>query len=79
MKNKKLLFGGIALILGILFVLTPFVMLFGFGSLVAIARSGGQQPTPVVFESSFTTTGYQPVQIDQVEVQVGTGSPIPVQ
>lgn len=55
----------------------------------------GQQPTPVeVLSTAESTipamptldsaqtevpTGYQPVAIDQVEVQVGVGSPIPVQ
>jgi hypothetical protein len=41
-----------------------------------IANSSGEQPTPVV--ESIPATGYQPVDVGQVEVEVGVGSPIPV-
>ena len=42
-----------------------------------ITNSSGQEPTPVeVYESA--PTGYQPVTVDHVEVEVGVGSPIPV-
>jgi len=60
-----------------------------------LTDSSGQQPTPVeVFSTAIPTTpvsptldsvpgdggqGYQPVSVDQVEAQVGVGSPIPVQ
>jgi hypothetical protein len=41
-----------------------------------ITSSSGQGPTPVV--ESEPVMAYQPVQVDQVEVEVGVGSPIPV-
>lgn len=47
-----------------------------------ITRSSGEQPTPEVETlpaTSLPVTGYQPVQVDGVQVEVGVGSPIPVQ
>ena len=44
-----------------------------------IQRSEGQQPTPVIeYSTSVPDLGYQPVQIDSLDVEVGVGSPIPV-
>jgi hypothetical protein len=42
-----------------------------------ISDLSGQQPTPEAAYAS-TSTGYQPVIVDHVEVEVGVGSPIPV-
>jgi hypothetical protein len=71
MKSKFLLFFTLALIL-ILNACSPFV----------ITNSSGEQPTPEVETlpaTSLPVTGYQPVQIDQIQAEVGVGSPIPVQ
>jgi hypothetical protein len=42
-----------------------------------ITSSSGQPSIPVIESSS--ATGYQLVQVDQVQAEVGVGSPIPVQ
>jgi len=52
-------------------------MLNACSPLTTIISSSGEQPTPVE-QSDPPTTGYQPITIDQVEVEVGVGSPIPV-
>ncbi len=65
MKTKSLSFLLLSLIL-ILSACSPF----------AIVSSSGEQPEPVIEE--IPATGYQPVTVDQVEVEVGVGSPIPV-
>ena len=49
----------------------------GAGSLFVITSSSGQQPTPVESYDP-APAGYQPIIVDQVEVEVGVGSPIPV-
>jgi hypothetical protein len=65
MQNKTLSFVVPALIL-ILNACSPFT----------IASSSAGQPTPVV--ESIPATGYQPLSVDHVEVEIGIGSPIPV-
>jgi hypothetical protein len=66
MKNKVFLFTALIVSL-ILNACSPF----------AIASSSGQQPTPVIETSPIT--GYHPVQVDEVQAELGVGSPIPVQ
>lgn len=47
-----------------------------------ITDSSGEQPTPVVETlppTELPAIGYEPVQVDQVQVEIGVGSPIPVQ
>src|SRR5688572_30523160 len=71
MKIKFLIFLILALIL-VLNACSPFI----------VTSSSGEQPTPEVETlpaTSLPATGYQPVQIDQVQVDIGVGSPIPVQ
>jgi len=60
------------------FVLLSLILLLNACSpLTTIVRSEGEQPTPVEnLEPS--SAGYQSVTVDQVEVEVGVGSPIPV-
>jgi len=64
------------------FVLSSlFLMLNACSPLTTIVSSSGEQPAPVegpveVYEPS--SSGYQSVTVDQVEVEVGVGSPIPV-
>lgn len=61
------------------FLLLSLVLLLNACSpLVVIVSSSGEQPTPV---EGFETwdSNYQPIDIYQVEVEVGVGSPIPVQ
>jgi hypothetical protein len=53
------------------------VLSLGAGSLLVITSSSGRQPTPVESYDS-VPAGYQPITVDQVEVEVGVGSPIPV-
>jgi hypothetical protein len=66
MKTKTILFIGLSLVL-ILNACSPFT----------ITSSSGQQPTPVIETSP--ALSYQPVDVDQVQVEIGFGSPIPVQ
>jgi hypothetical protein len=65
MKIKFLIFLILALIL-VLNACSPFI----------VTSSSGEQPTPEV--ETLPATGYQPAQVDQVQVDVGVGSPIPV-
>lgn len=53
------------------------IMLLNACSPFVITRSSGEQPTPVESSDS-PATSYQPVTVDNVEVEVGVGSPIPV-
>ena len=66
MKNKTLLF-----------ILITFILLLNACSPFTIATSSGEQPTPVVATEP-PSTAYRPVQVDQVEAEVGVGSPIPI-
>jgi len=52
-------------------------MLSACSPFTTIVNSSGEQPTPVVSYSD-APTGYQPITVDKVEVEVGVGSPIPV-
>lgn len=59
------------------FLLLSLFLLLSACSPFTIESSSGEQPTPV--ESyGWDPTGYQPITVDQVEVEVGVGSPIPV-
>ena len=58
-------------------IVMTLIMLLNACSPFIITSSSGEQPTPVVSYDS-PATGYQPVTIDNVEVEVGIGSPIPV-
>ncbi len=60
------------------FVLPLMILLLNACSPLTIASSSGEQPTPVQ-SSDPASTGYQPISIDDVNVEVGVGSPIPVQ
>lgn len=53
------------------------ILLVNACSPLAIVSSSGEQPTPVEI-SDPASTGYQPVTVDDVKVEVGVGSPIPV-
>lgn len=77
MKNKTISLILIALVV-IIGAGAAFTALLGagVGSLFMIASSSGDQSTPVV--ESIPVTAYQPVDVDQVEAEVGVGSPIPV-
>ena len=78
MKNKTLslvVFALIALV-GVGAVVT-LILAFGIGSFFTITSSSGQQPTPVI--ETAPASQYQPVIVDQVEVEVGVGSPILVE
>lgn len=66
MKSKSLFYLTFALAL-LIDACSPFT----------ITSSSGEQPTPVV--ETVPSTAYQPVNVDQVQVEVGVGSPIPVQ
>lgn len=66
MKNKTLTLIAMTLIM-LLNACSPFI----------ITSSSGEQPTPVESSDSPATV-YQPVTVDNVEVEVGVGSPIPV-
>lgn len=52
------------------------ILILSACSPLQIASASGEQPAPIVEE--IPATGYQTVTIDQVEVEVGVGSPIPV-
>jgi len=67
MKTKTLMF----------LLLSLFLVLSACSPFTTIISTSGQQPTPV--ESyEWNPTGYQPITVEQVEVEVGVGSPIPV-
>lgn len=67
MKTKTLMF----------LLLSLFLLLNACSPLTTIVSTSGQQPTPV--ESyEWDPTGYQSITVEQVEVEVGVGSPIPV-
>jgi hypothetical protein len=58
------------------------VVLLNACSPFVITESSGEQPTPVVETLPATelpAIGYEPVQVNQVQVEIGVGSPIPVQ
>lgn len=58
-------------------LLSLFLLLNACSPLTTIVSSSGEQPTPVEsYEPA--SAGYQPISVDQVEVEVGVGSPIPV-
>ena len=60
------------------FLLLSLVLLLNACSpLTTIVGLSGQQPTPVGSYDS-ASASYQPIMVDQVEVEVGAGSPIPV-
>lgn len=67
MKNK--------LILSLLLILS--LTLNACSSLTTIISSSGQQPRPVG-SSDTPSSGYQPITVDDVNVEIGVGSPIPV-
>ena len=67
MKTKTLLF----------LLLSLFLLLNACSPFTTIVSSPGEQPTPVE-EVETWDSNYQPITIDQVEVEVGVGSPIPV-
>jgi len=67
MKTKTLLF----------VLLSLFLLLNACSPLTTIVSLSGEQPTPVESYNQ-APTGYQTITIDQVEVEVGVGSPIPV-
>lgn len=66
MKNRPLLL--------IAFI---FILILNACSPFTVVSSVGEQPTPKV--ETLPIAGYQPVDVDQVEAEVGVGSPIPVQ
>jgi hypothetical protein len=64
-----------------LLILTLIALLLSACAPNDVVPSTGDQPTPVVVTETVplaSNQGYQPVDIDGVEVQVGEGSPIPV-
>ena len=60
------------------FVLLIMIVLLNACSPLTVASSSGEQPTPVE-SAGQAATGYQPIPVDDVNVEVGVGSPIPVQ
>ena len=58
-------------------VLSLFLLLSACSPLTTIVSSSGEQPVPVESNDS-VSADYQPITVDQVEVEVGVGSPIPV-
>jgi len=58
-------------------LLSLFLLLSACSPLTTIVSASGEQPTPVESYDS-PSTDYQPITVDQVEVEVGVGSPIPV-
>jgi len=54
------------------------VLLLDACSPLTVAGSSGEQPTPVQ-SSDQVSSGYQKMDVDDVNVEVGVGSPIPVQ
>ena len=62
-------------------LLSTFLMLNACSPLTTIVSSSGEQPVPMegpVEVHDPSSSGYQSVTVDQVEVEVGVGSPIPV-
>ena len=59
------------------YIVLTLVLILNACSPLTIVRSSGEQPAPVEDVDS-SSTGYQPVTVDHVEVEVGVGSPIPV-
>jgi len=63
-------------------VLLTLLLILNGCSPVIIANSSDEQPTPeieILSPTSLPFAGYQSVQVEQVQVQFGVGSPIPVQ
>lgn len=60
-----------------LLMLSLFLLLNACSPFTAITNASGQQPTPIESSDS-SPDAYQPIAIEQVEVEVGVGSPIPV-
>ncbi len=60
-----------------LFLLLMMILLLNACSPFAMVRSSGEQPTSVESNSP-VSTGYQALTVDDVQVEVGVGSPIPV-
>ena len=58
-------------------LLSLFLLINACSPFTTIVSSSGEQPTPVESYDS-ASAGYQPITVDQVEVEVGVGSPIPV-
>ena len=54
-----------------------FILILNACSPFTIASSSGQQPRPVA--EMTPPAGYQAIAVDKVEVEVGVGSPIPVE
>jgi hypothetical protein len=54
-----------------------FILILNACSPLTIASSSGQQPTPVV--KMTPPAGYRAITVDKVEVEVGVGSPIPIE
>lgn len=60
-----------------IFFTTAILFLSACSPFTTIVSSSGEQPTPVESYDP-VSAGYQPITVDQVEVEVGVGSPIPV-
>ena len=58
-------------------LLSLFLLLSACSPITTIVNTDGEQPTPVV-EHNLSDSGYQNVTVDEVEVEIGVGSPIPV-
>ena len=58
-------------------LLSLFLLLNACSPLTTIVSASGEQPAPIESSDSLSA-GYQPITVDQVEVEVGVGSPIPV-
>lgn len=77
MKNKPISILIIAaLVIAVAGLIAILALTLGAGSLFVITSSSGEQPAPV--ETYEPAAVYQPITVDQVEVEVGVGSPIPV-
>jgi hypothetical protein len=60
-------------------ILTWVLLLNACSPFTITNTSGGQPPTPVVASETLAAKAFQPIEVDSVEVEVGLGSPIPVQ
>lgn len=60
-----------------LFLLIVLTLILSACSPFTIVSSSGEQQAPVE-DVEFASTGYQPVTVDKVAVEIGVGSPIPV-